>query len=140
MRTKNLYIYLLYILPVSAHLYFQVMKPSDVFPGSSTDLAVVMNISATNRVNMFDGTNFHTWKLEMQMVLEERDLWEVVSGETKLEQCVTSLDQGTYERKSRKALAIICLALEDLQLPLVHSASGAQDLWSRLEGHSRRRA
>uniref|UniRef100_A0AAV1TZT4 CCHC-type domain-containing protein n=1 Tax=Peronospora matthiolae TaxID=2874970 RepID=A0AAV1TZT4_9STRA len=69
----------------------------------------------------------------MQMELEERDLWEVVSGEIKAEQCVTQLDQAAYKRKSRKAMAVICLAMEDSQLPLVWSASGACDAWSRLE-------
>ena len=48
---------------------------------------------------------------------------------------VTSLDKDTYKRKSRKAMAIICLAMEDSQLPLVRSASGAHDAWSRLEGY-----
>ncbi|CAH0476832.1 unnamed protein product [Peronospora belbahrii] len=74
----------------------------------------------------------------MQMVLEEKDLWDVTSGEIKLEHLTSPLDQGTYKRKSRKALAIICLAMEDSQLPLVRSSSGAHDAWSRLEGHTRR--
>uniref|UniRef100_A0AAV1V460 DUF4219 domain-containing protein n=1 Tax=Peronospora matthiolae TaxID=2874970 RepID=A0AAV1V460_9STRA len=36
-----------------------------------------MDAAATpiSRINMFKGTNFHTWKFKMQMVLEERDLW-----------------------------------------------------------------
>uniref|UniRef100_A0AAV1V6N0 CCHC-type domain-containing protein n=1 Tax=Peronospora matthiolae TaxID=2874970 RepID=A0AAV1V6N0_9STRA len=71
----------------------------------------------------------------MHMVLEERDLWEVTCGEVKLEHCTNVMDQSTFKRKSRKALAIICLAIEDSQLPLVRSASGAHDAWSRLEGH-----
>jgi hypothetical protein len=28
----------------------------------------------------FDGTNFHTWKVKMEMVLLGRDLWSVVEG------------------------------------------------------------
>ena len=32
-------------------------------------------------------------------------------------------------------MAIICLAMEDSQLPLVRSASGAHDAWSKLEDH-----
>ncbi|KAG6615788.1 gag-pol polyprotein [Phytophthora cinnamomi] len=75
--------------------------------------------TTTSRINKFDGTNFHTWKFKMAMVLEERDLWEVTSGEIKLEHCATTLDQTTFKRKSRKALAIICLAMEDSQLPLL---------------------
>ncbi|POM66197.1 Putative retroelement, partial [Phytophthora palmivora] len=91
--------------------------------------------TTTSRINKFDGTNFHTWKFKMRMVLEERDLWEVTSGEIKLEHCTTALDQSTFKRKSRKALAIICLAMEDSQLPLVRSAKDAYDAWSRMEGH-----
>uniref|UniRef100_A0AAV1T8D3 Uncharacterized protein n=1 Tax=Peronospora matthiolae TaxID=2874970 RepID=A0AAV1T8D3_9STRA len=87
------------------------------------------------RINKFSGTNFHVWKFKMQMVLEERDLWDVVSGEVKIEHCTSTLDQATFKRKSRKALAIICLAMEDSQLPLVRSAKDAYDAWSRLEGH-----
>ncbi|GMF63309.1 unnamed protein product [Phytophthora fragariaefolia] len=34
-----------------------------------------------------------------------------------------------------QGLAIISLAMEDLQLPLVRSAKDAFDAWSRLEGH-----
>ncbi|KAG6615844.1 gag-pol polyprotein [Phytophthora cinnamomi] len=91
--------------------------------------------TTTSRINKFDGTNFHTWKFKMAMVLEERDLWEVTSGEIKLEHCATTLDQTSFKRKSRKALAIICLAMEDSQLPLVRSAKDAYDAWSKLEGH-----
>ena len=76
----------------------------------------------TARINKFAGTNFHTWKFKMQMVLEERDLWDVVSGEVKLEHCVSTLDKSTFKRKSHKALAIVCLAMEDSQLPQVRSA------------------
>ncbi|KAF1332517.1 reverse transcriptase, partial [Globisporangium splendens] len=94
-----------------------------------------MDYTSTARINKFGGTNFHTWKFEMQMVLEERDLWEVVSGEVKLEHCVTELDQAAFKRKSRKAMATIYLAMEDSQLPLVRSASGAHDAWSKLEDH-----
>jgi len=91
--------------------------------------------STPARINKFDGTNFHTWKFKMQMVLEERDVWEVVSGEVKIEHCQTPADQAVFQKKSRKAMAIICLAMEDSQLPLVRSASGAHDAWSRLEEH-----
>ncbi|KAG6578271.1 Copia proteinlike [Phytophthora cinnamomi] len=91
--------------------------------------------TTTARINKFDGTNFHTWKFKMAMVLEERELWEVTSGEIKLEHCHTTAEQALFKKKSRKALAIVCLAMEDSQLPLVRSAKDAYDAWSRLEGH-----
>ena len=70
----------------------------------------------------------------MQMVLKERDLWDVASGEEP-EPLISTLYQATYKRKSRKSMAMICLAMEDSQLPLVWSANGAHDAWSRLEEH-----
>ena len=45
------------------------------------------------------------------------------------------MDQALFKKKSRKALAMICVAMEDSQLPLVRSASGAHDTWSSLEEH-----
>lgn len=33
------------------------------------------------RIDKFDGKNFHLWKFKMQMVLEDKDLWGIVSGE-----------------------------------------------------------
>ncbi|KAG2759098.1 hypothetical protein Pcac1_g28830 [Phytophthora cactorum] len=94
----------------------------------------------TARINKFDEPTSTRGKFKMHMVLEERDLWEVVCGETKLEHCTTALDQAAFKRKSRKALAIICLAMEDSQLPFVRSASGPHDAWSRLEGHFEKRS
>ena len=52
------------------------MRPSPVISDPDADFALNMDAAtSTNaRINKFDGTNFHTWKLKMQMVLEERDL------------------------------------------------------------------
>jgi hypothetical protein len=108
------------------------MNPT--FADSAAAASANMDLT-TARINKFDGTNFHTWKFKMEMVLEERELWEVVSGEIKLEHCQTENDQAVYRKKSCKTLAIICLALEDSQLPLVRSSSGAHDAWSKLEAH-----
>ncbi|KAG3231278.1 hypothetical protein PI124_g23628 [Phytophthora idaei] len=109
----------------------------DLVDGPDADYAFAMDASpiSTARINKFDGTNFHTWKFKMQMVLEERELWEVTSGEVKLEHCMTAADQALFRKKSPKALAMICPAMEDLQLPLDRSAKDAHDAWSRLEGH-----
>ena len=107
----------------------QVMSPT--FADSAAADSVNMDSIAASRINKFDGTNLHTWKFKTQMVLEERELWEIVSGEIKLEHCQAENDQAVYRKKSRKALAIICLALEDSQLPSVRSASGAHDAWSK---------
>ena len=113
----------------------QVMSRSPANSVTAAASFTTIDSTTTARINKFDGTNFHTWKFKMQMVLEDRELWEVVCGEIKLEHCQTEGDQVVFRKKSRKALAIICLALEDSQLPLVRSSSGAHDAWSKLEAH-----
>ena len=43
------------------------------------------SVTFNARINKLDGENFHLWKCKMQMVLEERDLRDVLSGEVRLE-------------------------------------------------------
>ena len=66
---------------------------------------------------------------------EERDVWEVVAEKSSWSSARPQRTKRLFKKKSRKALAMICLAMEDSQLPLVRSASGAHDAWSRLEEH-----
>ena len=103
------------------------MSPSSFNSATATDSSYAAMDSSSLRISKFDGTNSHAWKFKIQMVLEEQDLWKVVSGKVKAEHCTTALDQATFKRKSRKAMAVICLSMEDSQLPLVRSASGAFD-------------
>lgn len=95
------------------------MSPSP-FDSAPSAFATSMEPSTiTARINKFDGNNFHVWKFKMQMVLEERELWEVTSDEIKIEHCVNDGDQVTYRRKSRKAFAMICLAMEAAPVGLI---------------------
>ena len=89
------------------------------------------------RIDKFDGKNFHLWKFKMQMVLEDRDLWTIVSGEEEEPsgQGVTQAAQEKFRKRSRKALAAICLSLCDSQLLLVRSSTTAREAWLKLEGH-----
>uniref|UniRef100_M4BSM1 Uncharacterized protein n=1 Tax=Hyaloperonospora arabidopsidis (strain Emoy2) TaxID=559515 RepID=M4BSM1_HYAAE len=48
--------------------------------------------------------------------------------------------KATLKRKSRKALAMICLAMEDSQLLLVRLASGVHGSWSQLEEHFKKKS
>ena len=89
------------------------------------------------QIDKFDGSNFHLWKFKMQMALEDKDLWDIVSGGE-----VEPTGEGTTEasvqkfrKRARKALATICLSLSDSQLSLVRSANTAKDAWSKLENH-----
>jgi transposase InsO family protein len=94
-------------------------------------MATMSTMSEKLPFNKFDGKNFHLWKFRMQMVLEEKELWEVV------EEGKAAGD--TEEKKDRKAKAIICLSLEDNQLMIVKSASSAKEAWDKLERHYERK-
>ena len=48
------------------------------------------------RIEKFKGENFHLWKFRMQMVLEEKDLWNIVQGDE-----VEPIDEGTTETQRR---------------------------------------
>ena len=91
----------------------------------------------SQHIDKFDGTNFHLWKFKMQMVLEDKDIWGIVSGEE-----VEPAGEGTTEasvqkfrKRARKALATICLSISDSQLSLVRSANTAGEARSKLENH-----
>src|SRR5579859_4270085 len=64
----------------------------------------------TYKVEPLQGSaNYRTWKFSMRMVLQARDLWEVVSGEELKPE--TEKGAQAWEKKARKAWAIIALAL-----------------------------
>ena len=65
----------------------------------------------------FNGNNFHTWKVKVQMHLMNRGLWSIVKG-TK-EAPIDPRLLVEWENKEEKAKSIIGLALSDTQLHLI---------------------
>lgn len=97
------------------------------------------------RIEKFDGNNFHLWKFKMQLVLEEKELWDIVIGnECKPEAPTSSTKEQaagevsstpsivSFQKRERKAMATICLSLADNQLSLVRSATTAKGVWQCL--------
>ena len=37
--------------------------------------------AASFKIDKFKGESFHLWKFKMQMMSEDKDLWEIVSGD-----------------------------------------------------------
>jgi len=74
----------------------------------------------------FDGEIFHLWKFKIQMLLEEFDLWGVVSGDEIIENC-TSEGGVTKFKKMKKLFAMICLGMDDVQFALVKLC---KEVWS----------
>ncbi|XP_076931927.1 uncharacterized protein LOC143597257 [Bidens hawaiensis] len=65
-------------------------------------------------------TNYNTWVIIMESILDAQGLWEVVSGE------------ALYERKNKMARAIIFQALPENVLMQVARTRDAQEIWESL--------
>ena len=83
-------------------------------------------------VEKLDGTNFVNWKHRMGMLLEEKDLWEVVIGEETLPSTASPQDQEKFNKKQRKALIMITLSINDKELSHVRSCKTATEAWNKL--------
>jgi len=67
-------------------------------------------MSTNIAIEKLDGTNFHTWKLKIKMILIREDVWDVVNGETpapasssEKEGSTTALK--TWKKTDQKALS-----------------------------------
>jgi len=55
-------------------------------------------MSSNIAIEKLDGTNFHTWKMKMKMILIREDVWDTVNGET------SALASGSNKEDSATAL------------------------------------
>src|SRR5271170_5666377 len=86
----------------------------------------------TYKVEPLKGSaNYRTWKFSMRMVLQARDLWEVVSGE-EVKPETEAAAQG-WEKKARKALATIALALSAAEKEHIIECTTPKTAWDILE-------
>lgn len=104
-----------------------------------------MDISSDSvrSIEKLNADNFHVWKFKMQMVLEQKDLWKIVSGEEKRPEkggdkvgAAASLEAKAYDKRAKEAFVLICLSVGDSQLAIVRSAKSAQEAW--LQHYERR--
>jgi hypothetical protein len=106
-------------------------------PSASSNMApeathVVERLTAIPAIEKFSGHNFHLWKFKMQMLLEERDLWDIVTGEESEPESKEGKAHQAWCKRSRKALATLCLNLADNQLSHIRSAKTPQEAWKKL--------
>jgi hypothetical protein len=97
------------------------------------------SISSTPKL---DEGNFHLWKFKMRMVLEEKDLWGVVDG---TEPCPATVGENApadsvvraekaniWQRKNRRAFAIISLGVSDTLVEHIRDLDTATAAWTAL--------
>lgn len=84
------------------------------------------------KVEQLQGSaNYQTWKFSITMVLQAKDLWEVVSGEE-----AKPVDENAaqvWEKKARKALATIALALSAAEKEHIIECKAPKAAWDVLE-------
>src|SRR5437762_10822755 len=88
--------------------------------------SVTSTAEETYKVEPLQGSaNYRTWKFSMRMVLQAKDLWEVKPEAEKAGQ--------TWEKKARKALATIALALSAAEKEHVIECTTPKAAWDILE-------
>ena len=84
--------------------------------------------------------NYRTWKFSIRMALLAKDLWDVVGGD---EVDKPAEDVVVWEKKARKALAVIALSVSPTEQERIIDCTTpkqAWDIFSKLyEGHGRNR-
>ena len=63
------------------------------------------------RVEKLTAENFHNWKFDMKMLLVGKDLWDIVTGEEKLEEEAIAKERTQYRTCDNRALSLICLGI-----------------------------
>ena len=79
-------------------------------------------------VEKFNGNNFELWKLKMEYMLEDCDLWEVNSLDVR----TITISQEDFDLKGQKTKGLIRLYLADSVLLNVLGEKTAYSLWTRL--------
>src|SRR5579862_7251714 len=95
-------------------------------------MSSVTTAEETYKVEPLQGSaNYRTWKFSMRIVLQARDLWEVVSGEELKPE--TEKGAQTWEKKARKALTTIALALSVQEKEHIIECTTPKATWDILE-------
>lgn len=86
------------------------------------------------RVEKLNGNNYATWKFRVRMLLIRDDVWDIVDG-TELSPEESPVEIAKWKKRDNKALATICLSVEDSQLVHVKDARSSFEAWSSLKNH-----
>ncbi|KAI6124007.1 hypothetical protein EDD16DRAFT_1703982 [Pisolithus croceorrhizus] len=90
-----------------------------------------------------NGSNFHTWKVRICMILDIQDLWDVIGGNTTTAPDPSNdpIGHADWMIKDKEAQAQIILRLKDEPLTGVLHAPMAAEIWTKLcqwyEGHGK---
>ncbi len=94
---------------------------------------------ATNGTGIvpLNGGNYPTWKIQCKMALMKEHLWGIVSGTEEAPR--GREDQGKFNERRERALAIVVLAVEPSLLYLLGEPEDPKVVWDALQGQFQRK-
>jgi hypothetical protein len=78
----------------------------------------------------FNGFNFHTWKVKIQLQMMHKNLWGIVKGTEKAPIDPKQLIE--WEKREDRAKSILGLSLADSQLHLIDLEKSYEEMWVQL--------
>lgn len=82
-------------------------------------------------IKKFKGRDFHTWQVKLQLLLIEKDLWDVIDGRTTTKSSnVDGMTKSTT--KDRRAIAMISLRLSNAYLHHIDFSKIVKEVWGAL--------
>lgn len=88
-----------------------------------------------HKIAPLNDDNFFNWKFKMQMLLIDEGLWEISTGEETIADLgnrPSDKQVGDFNARCKKALATICLGMDDNQIMHVRSCVTAKEAWENL--------
>ena len=84
-------------------------------------------------VDKFNGDNFSLWKFKMEMILSAKDLWDIVDqSEPPPPSTADEKDKKYYERRFKRAFAVIATNLVDKEMAHIKACKGPAEAWITL--------
>ena len=59
------------------------------------------------KVDKFNGHNFHSWKMQMEDYLYQKDLWKLLVGKTKNQGTMTNEEWDVLDKKTTQHLVML---------------------------------
>ena len=93
--------------------------------------SVITNNSSSSLVEKLTDSNYSMWKFRMQMVLEDKDLWEIVEGTSTRPS--DEEEAKKHDKLQRKALMLIVTHVNDQQGALLKKCKTGKEAWDTLQ-------
>lgn len=88
-------------------------------------------------IDKLNDQNWANWKFKIRLILEELNLWDIVTGEETIE-TVEENQRGSFNQRLRKAFRIIALNVDDQNLSLIRQTTDPSQAWLNLTNHFER--